>query len=84
LHRFQTGFSRLIGAGFANPDHVAADRSERLIIKDKFNDLPTLKLVTLSQSETVLRGIKDKARESLGMAIQIDDQAGAPLQHFTL
>jgi hypothetical protein len=84
LGGFQPDFSRLLGAGFANPDHAAALGFEGLLIEDKFDPLPAPKVETSTQSEAFFRGIEDEAREYLRLAIQIDDQAGAPLQNNTL
>ena len=72
LHRFQPGFSGLLRVCFANPDHAAAHRSQRIVIKDYFDDLPTLNPAIFAKSETLSRGIKHEARESFWTSIRID------------
>src|SRR5437870_3375739 len=42
------------------------------------------KVETSAQPETFSRGIEDETGEPLRLAIQIDDQAGAPLRHHTI
>ncbi|HET8921916.1 MAG TPA: hypothetical protein VFN26_02850, partial [Candidatus Acidoferrum sp.] len=42
------------------------------------------KVETSTQPETFFRGIEDEAGEPLGLPVQIDDQAGAPLRRNTL
>ena len=84
LNGFQADFSLLLGAGFADPDHAAALGAGRLFIEDKFDHLAAPKIETSAQSETFFRGIEDEAGEPLGLSVQIDDQAGAPLRHHTL
>jgi len=81
---FQPDFSLLLGAHFADPDYATALGARRFLIEDKFDHLTAPKVETSTQSETFFRGIEDEAWESLRLAVQIDDQAGAPLQHHTL
>jgi hypothetical protein len=84
LDGLQADFSFLLGAGFADPDHAAALGAGRLFIEDKFDHLAAPKLETSAQPETFFRGIEDEAGEPLRLAVQIDDQTGAPLRHHTL
>jgi hypothetical protein len=81
LHGFQADFSLLLGASFADPDHAAALRAEGVLIEDKFDRLAAPKMETTPQSKTFFRGIQEKAGESPLIAIQIDNQAAAPLRH---
>jgi hypothetical protein len=83
LGGFQAHSSLLLGTGFADPDNATALGAERLFIEDKFDHLAARKVETSAQPETFFRGIEDQAREPLRLAIQIDDQAGAPLRHHT-
>jgi hypothetical protein len=84
LDGFQADFSFLLGAGFADPDHAAAHGAERVFIADKFDHLAAPKVENSAQPETFFRGIEDEAGEPLLVAVQIDDQAGAPLRHHPL
>ena len=79
LDGFQADFSFLLGAAFANPDHAATRGAKRVFIGDKFDHLAALKVENSPQPETFFRGIEDEAGEPLLVAVQIDDQAGAPL-----
>ena len=79
LEDFQANFSFLLGAAFANPDHAATLGAERVLVEDKFDRLAAPKMENPAQPETFFRGIEDEAGESLLVAVQIDDQAGAPL-----
>src|SRR6266849_4679123 len=83
LDGFQAGFSFMLGAGFADPDHAAALGAGRLFIEDKFDHLAAPKVETSAQPETFFRGIEDEAGEPLRLAVQIDDQAAALLRHHT-
>jgi hypothetical protein len=80
LDGFQADFAFLLGAGFADPDNSAALGAGHVFIDDKFDHLASPKTGTSAQPETSFRWIDDQARESLGIAVQIDDQAGAPLR----
>jgi len=73
LHGFQAGFSFLLGADFADPDHTAALGAGRLFIEDKFDHLAAPKVETSAQPETFSRGIEDQAGMSLRLAVQIND-----------
>jgi hypothetical protein len=84
LHDLQADFSLLLGTGFANPDHAASLGVGRLFVEDKFDHLAAPKVETCAQPEAFFRGIEDEAGEPLRLAVQIDYQAGAPLQHYTL
>jgi hypothetical protein len=84
LHGFQADFSLLLGASFADPDHAAALGAGHVFIEDKFDHLAAPKVETPAQPEAFFRGIEDEAGEPLRLAVQIDDQAGAPLGHHTL
>jgi len=84
LDGFQADFSFLLGAGFADPDHTAPLGAERVFIEDKFDHMAASKVETSAQPEAFFRGIEDEAREPLWLTVQIDDQAGAPLQHQTV
>ena len=82
LDLFQADFSLLPGASFADPDHAASLGVGHLVVEDKFDHLaPPNKVETSAQPEAFFRGIEDEAGESLRVAVQIDDQAGAPLRH---
>src|SRR5712664_1635627 len=84
LDGFQADFSLLLGARFADPDHAAALGAGHLFIEDNFDHLAALKGETSAQPETFFRGIDDQAGEPLRLAVQIDDQTGAPPRHHTL
>jgi hypothetical protein len=84
LHGFQADFSFLLGVSFADPGHPATHGAGHVFIEDKFDHMAAPKIETSAQPETFFRGIEDEAREPLRLAVQIDDQAGAPLQHDTL
>ena len=84
LARFQANFSFLFGTCFADPDHAAALEAKRVLIEDKFDHLAALELETSTQPESFFRRIKDEAGEPPLVAVQVDDQAGASLQHHTL
>ena len=84
LNGFQADFSLLLGAGFADPDHAAALGAGRLFIEDKFDHLAAPKVENSAQPETFFRGIEEEAREPSLVAVQIDDQAGAPLRNHPL
>src|SRR5260370_4936948 len=81
LDGFQTDFSLLLGARFADPDHPAALGVGHAFIEDKFDNLTAPEVETSAHPETFFRGIEDEAREPLRLAVQIDDQASAPLRH---
>jgi len=83
LDGFQADFSFLFGAGFADPDHAAALGAGRLFVEDKFDHLAAPKVETSAQPEAFYRGIEDEAREPLWLAVQIDDQGGAPVRRHT-
>ena len=53
LDGFQADFSFLLGAGFADPDHVAALGAGRLFIEDKFDHLAAPKVETSTQPEAL-------------------------------
>ena len=84
LDGFQADFALLLGAGFADPDHATPLGAGRLFVEDKFDHLTTPQVETSTQPEAFFRGVKDEAGEPLRFAVQIDNQAGAPLQHHTL
>jgi hypothetical protein len=84
LARFQAGFSFLLGTGFANPDYGAALGDGRVFVEDKLDHLAAPKVQTSAQAKTFFRVIEDEAGESLLLALQIDDQAGAPFRHHPL
>ena len=77
LDGFQTDFSFLLGAGFADPDHAAAQGVAWVLVQDDFDYLPAPKAETTAQPETLFRGIEDEAGEPFLVAVQIDDQTGA-------
>ena len=82
LDLFQADFSLLLGTGFADPDHAASLGVGHLFVDDKFDHLAAPnKVETSAQPEAFFGGIEDEARESLRLAVQTDDQAGAPLRH---
>ena len=84
LGAFESDFSILLGAGFADPDYTTAHGGKRVFIEDKFYGLAAPKVKTSAQPETLFRGIEDEAGEPLLVAVQINDQAGAPLRQHTL
>jgi hypothetical protein len=84
LDGFQSDFSFLLGASFADPDYAAAHGAERVFIEDNIDHLAAPKVGSSAQPEAFFRGIEDKAGEPLLVAVQIDDQAGAPLRHHPL
>ena len=84
LNGFQPDFPFLLGTGFANPDHAAEVGAVASLFEDEFDDLSAPELETSTQPEPSFRGIKDKAWESLRLAVQIDNQAGPLLQHDTV
>jgi hypothetical protein len=84
LDGFEADFSFMLRAGFADPDHAAALGGGHVFIEDKFDHLASPEVETSAQPETFFRGIEDEAKEPLRLTVQIDDQAGAPLQHHTL
>jgi hypothetical protein len=57
LGGFQADFTILLGAGFADPDHAAALRAERVFIEDKFDHFAAPKVEKSAQPETFFRGI---------------------------
>jgi hypothetical protein len=80
LHCFKADFSFPLGAWFADPDHPTALGAGHVFIEDKLDHLAAPKIETSTQPETFSRRINDEAGESLRLAVQIDDQAGAPLR----
>jgi hypothetical protein len=84
LYNLQTNLSFLLGAGFTHPNHTTAHRTERFWIKDNFDKLSAPKVETSAQPVTFFRGIEDETGEPSLIAVQIDDEAGAPLQHHAL
>src|SRR5258708_2428050 len=70
----------------AFPTQTTLQRSGlgHLFVEDKFDHLAAPKVETSAQPEAFFRGIEDEARGPLWLTVQIDDQAGAPLQHQTL
>jgi hypothetical protein len=83
LYDFQADFAVVLGAGFADPDHAAALANGRVFIEDKFDHLAALNMETSAQPETYFREIEDEAGEPLLVAVQADDQVGAPLRHHS-
>ena len=73
LDGFQTDFSLLLGARFADPDHPAALGVGRVFIEDKFDNLTAPEVETSAHPETFFRRIDDEAGESLCLAVQIND-----------
>jgi len=55
-----------------------------VFIEDKFNNLAAPQWEISAQAETFLRRIEDEAREPPLIAVQIDDQASAPLRHHPI
>jgi len=84
LNGLQADFSLLLGAGFADPDHAAALGAGRLFVEDQFDHFAAPQVEISAQPKPFFRGIQDEAGESLRLAVEIDDQAGAPLRHHTL
>ncbi len=84
LDGFQGGFSFMLGAGFVDLDHAAAPGGGHVFIEDKFDHLAPPEVETSAQPETFFRGIEGEAGEPVRLTVQIDDQAGPPLQHHTL
>jgi hypothetical protein len=81
LARFEADISFLLGASFADPDYAAALGAERVLIEDKFDHLAAPKMETTAQPKSFFRGIQEEAGESPLVAVQIDNQAAAPLRH---
>lgn len=81
---FQADFSFLLGAGFANPGHGAALGDGSVFIEDKLDYLAAPKVETSAQPETFFRVVQDEARESLLVAVQVDDQTRASFRHHPL
>jgi hypothetical protein len=54
----------LFRATFADPNHAASHGIERVFIQDDFDYLTPLQSKTSAHPETILRGIKYKARLS--------------------
>jgi hypothetical protein len=73
LDGFQADFSLLLGARFADPDHVAPHGANRVFIEDNFDQLAAPNVETSAQPETFFRGIEDEAGEPLWLALQIND-----------
>jgi hypothetical protein len=81
LEGFQAELSFTLGAGFADPDHLAALGGGHIFSEDKFDHLAAPKIETSSEPETFFRRIDDEAGESLRVAVQIDDQTGGSLRY---
>jgi len=84
LDGFHADFSFLLGPSFADPDHAAPHGAKRVFIEDNFDHVAAPKVETSAQPETLFRGIEDEAGEPLRLAVQIDDQTGAPPRYHTL
>jgi hypothetical protein len=84
LQGFQADFSILFGANLTDPDHATALGIGRLFVQDKFDELTAPKVESSAQPESFFRGIEDEAGNPFRFAVQIDNQASAPLRDYAL
>jgi len=61
----EADFAVLLGAGFADPDHAAADSIQFIIAGYDLDELPALQPETAAEAETALRTVNDKAGNPL-------------------
>ena len=80
LDSFQPDFAFLLGACFADPNHAASHRVERVFIQDDFDYLSAPQLESSAHPEPIVRGIKHKAR----LSFKFEDQAGTPFARASL
>ena len=64
LEGFEANFAFLLRARFGDPNHAASHRVKRVFIQNDFDYLATPQPETPAHPETILGGIKYKARLS--------------------
>jgi len=67
LDGFQTDFSLLLGARFADPDHPTALGVGQVFIEDKFDNLTAPEVETSADPETFFRGVEDEQGNLFGL-----------------
>jgi hypothetical protein len=68
----QSNFAFVLGT-FADPDHIAGQGVESVLIQDDLNHLTAPKTETAAYPEPMFRGVERKAREPLLLSVEIHD-----------
>lgn len=77
LNGFEADLAVLFGAGFADPDHAAADGVEFIIAGDDLDKLPGAEPRAAPKAKPLGRPIHDEAGNTLRVRTEIDDDAGS-------
>lgn len=77
LHGFEADLAFLFGAGFADPDHAAADGIQFIVAGDDLDHLPSPEPEAASQAEALGRTIHNEAGNPVWLRAEINDYAGS-------
>ena len=84
LDGFEADFAFLLGAWFADPDHVAADGLEFILTGDHLHDLAAPEPETSPKAESLRGAVHNQAGDPLRLGAEVDHNAGAFFSDDTL
>lgn len=77
LEGFEADFAVLFGAGFADPNHAAADGIQLIVAGDDFDELAAFQPEAAPKTESLGRTVHDEAGDALWLRAEVDDYAGS-------
>jgi hypothetical protein len=77
LKGFEADLAFLLGAGFADPDHAAADGIQFVIARDDLDQLSAFEPEAASEAEALGRTVHNEAGNPARLRAEIDDHAGS-------